>query len=320
MTAPKTAGAWAVKTDKKSGKHGWRLEFKLRWQLYIMLLLPVTYVFIFGYMPLSGLLIAFQDYSTKRGIWGSKWIGFEQFEKFFSTPQFTQLLWNTFALSLYSFLAGFPFPIILALALNECPSARYKKLVQMVTYAPYFLSTVVMCGIVIQFLHIRTGIINKLIVALGGTATDFMGNANYFRSIYVWSGIWQGAGYSAVIYLAALSGIDPSLQEAAIIDGANRFQRVWHVDLPAILPTVIIQMILSLGSLLSVGYEKVFLLQNTMNLSTSEVISTFVYKRGLKDIQYSYSTAVGLFNSVVSLVLIATANFIARKVSDTSLW
>ena len=315
QTAPSAPGA-----RRRGAGTGWKREFKLRWRLYIMLLLPVAYVFTFGYVPLSGLLIAFQDYSVKRGVWGSKWVGLFHFQKFFSTPQFSQLLWNTFLLSLYSFLAGFPFPIILALSLNECPSARYKKIVQMVTYAPYFLSTVVMCGIVIQFLHVRTGIINKFISALGGSPVDFMGNAGYFRSIYVWSGIWQGAGYSAVIYLAALAGIDPALQEAAIIDGANRFQRVWHVDMPAILPTVIIQMILSLGSLLSVGYEKVYLLQNSMNLSTSEVISTFVYKRGLQDVQYSYSTAVGLFNSVVSLMLIASANYIARRVSDTSLW
>lgn len=285
-----------------------------------MLALPVVYVFLFGYAPLKDLLIAFQDYSIKRGILGSKWVGFTQFEKFFSNPQFGQLIWNTFALSVYSFLAGFPFPIILALALNECPSPRYKKIVQMVTYAPYFLSTVVICGIVMQLLHIRTGVINKAVEALGGNAVDFMGNAGYFRSIYVWSGIWQTSGYSAVIYLAALSSVDPELHEAAVIDGANRFQCVCHVDLPAILPTIVIQMILSLGGLLSVGYEKVFLLQNTMNLSTSEVISTFVYKRGLKDIQYSYSTAVGLFNSVVCLVLIVSANFIARRVSDTSLW
>lgn len=295
-------------------------ELKRRWRLYLMLALPVAYVVIFGYVPLSGLLIAFQDYSVRRGIWGSEWVGFKHFQDFFSNPQFTQLLGNTFWLSLYSFVAGFPMPIILALAFNECPSPRFKKTVQMVTYMPYFLSTVVMCGMILQFLHPRSGLINILIGMLGGQPTDFMGNANYFRNIYVWSGVWQGMGYGAVIYLAALSGVDPALQEAAIIDGANRFQRVYHVDLPAILPTIIIQMILALGSLLSVGYEKVFLLQTPLNLSHSEVISTFVYKRGLQDIQYSYSTAVGLFNSVINLALILGANWISRRVTETGLW
>lgn len=296
------------------------LELNHRWQLYVMLLLPVSYIILFGYVPLNGLLIAFKDYSVRRGVFGSEWVGLVQFRKFFGNPQFQILLGNTLRLSIYGFVAGFPAPILLALALNECPSARFRKTVQMVTYAPYFLSTVVMCTMVVQFLHIRTGLINVIISTLGGKASDFMGNANMFSSIYVWSGIWQGAGYSAVIYLAALSGVDPSLQEAAIIDGAHRFQRVWHVDLPSILPTIVIQVILSLGGLLSVGYEKVYLLQNSMNLSHSEIISTFVYKRGIQDIQYSYATAVGLFNSVVSLILISSANFVARRVSETSLW
>lgn len=295
-------------------------ELKRRGRLYIMLIVPVAYVIIFCYVPMSGVLIAFEDYSLRKGVWGSQWVGLKHFQDFFSTPVFRQLIGNTLALSVYGFVAGFPTPIILALALNECKRARFKKTVQMITYAPYFISTVVMVSIIIQFLHVRTGLVNNVMVLLGFEAYDFMGNPAAFRSIYVWSGVWQGVGYSAVIYLAALSGVDQSLQEAAIIDGANRFQRVYHVDLPGILPTIVIQMILSLGSLLSVGYEKVFLMQNSLNLSQSEIISTYVYKRGLQDIQYSYSTAVGLFNSVVNLLLLCTANAIARRVNETSLW
>lgn len=297
-----------------------KYELKRRGRLYIMLIVPVAYVIIFCYIPMSGVLIAFEDYSLRKGVWGSQWVGIKHFKDFFSTPVFKQLIGNTLALSVYGFVAGFPTPIILALALNECKRPRFKKTVQMITYAPYFISTVVMVSIIIQFLHVRTGLVNNVMVLLGFDAYDFMGNPAAFRSIYVWSGVWQGVGYSAVIYLAALSGVDQSLQEAAIIDGANRFQRVYHVDLPGILPTIVIQMILSLGSLLSVGYEKVFLMQNSLNMSQSEIISTYVYKRGLQDIQYSYSTAVGLFNSVVNLLLLCTANAIARRVNETSLW
>lgn len=296
------------------------LELRRRGRLYLMLTIPVAYIIIFCYVPMSGVLIAFEDYSLRKGVWGSPWVGLKHFQGFFSTPVFKQLMVNTIALSLYGFVAGFPAPIILALAFNECRRPRFKKAVQMVTYAPYFISTVVMVSIIIQFLHVRTGMVNNVIKLFGGTPYDFMGNPAAFRSIYVWSNIWQSVGYSAVIYLAALAGIDPSLKEAAIIDGANSFQRVYHVDLPCILPTIVIQMILSIGGLLSVGYEKVYLMQNSLNMSQSEIISTYVYKRGLQDIQYSYSTAVGLFNSVVNLILLCTANAIARRVNETSLW
>ena len=312
--------AAASKKKKRGLLESVALELRRRGRLYLMLVIPVAYIILFCYVPMSGVLIAFEDYSLRKGVWGSPWVGLKHFREFFTTPVFKQLMLNTLSLSIYGFVAGFPAPIILALALNECKRPRFKKTVQMVTYAPYFISTVVMVSIIIQFLHVRTGMVNNFIKLLGFEPYDFMGNPDAFRSIYVWSGVWQGVGYSAVIYLAALAGIDLSLQEAAIIDGANRFQRVYHVDLPSILPTIVIQMILSLGSLLSVGYEKVYLMQNSLNMSQSEIISTYVYKRGLQDIQYSYSTAVGLFNSVVKLILICSANAIARRVNDTSLW
>ena len=314
MNARSTAAAQGTKKNTL----GRRLHND--WQIYAIMLLPLLWLLVFSYVPMYGVLIGFTKYNIVNGLAGSKWIGLDNFRRFFTTPSATATIYNTITLSVYSLLAGVPCPILLAVLLNECRNVGYKKTVQMITYAPYFISTVVLVAMMMQMFDQRSGIINRIINSMGFKSINFMASKPLFKHMYVWSGIWQGAGYSAVIYLAALAGIDPALQEAAIIDGANRFQRVWHVDMPAILPTVIIQMILSLGSLLSVGYEKVYLLQNSMNLSTSEVISTFVYKRGLQDVQYSYSTAVGLFNSVVSLMLIASANYIARRVSDTSLW
>ena len=223
-------------------------------------------------------------------------------------------------LSLYNLVITFPMPIILALAVNELKSKAYKKVVQMVTYMPYFISTVVLVGTMKNIFSPRTGLINNIIALFGGAQTDFMGNPDLFRTMYVWSGVWQGMGYSAVIYIAALANVDSSQVEASLMDGAGRFARVWHVDLPAIMPTIVIQLILAVGSVMSLGYEKVFLMQNPVNTEVSEVISTFVYKRGIAGFQYSYSAAVGLFNSVVNLVLIALANVFAKKVGETSLW
>lgn len=299
-----------------------RIEKELRQhgRLYIMLLLPLAYLIIFSYMPMADLVIAFQDYSVRRGVFGSKWVGFKHFEKIFSTPIFWQLLRNTLLLSIYSFIAGFPMPVLLALALNEARSKVFMKTIQSITYAPYFLSTVVVVSIMTQFFHTRIGLVNNIIQLLGGTPRNFMGEAESFRHLYVWSGVWKSTGYSAVLYMASLASVDPSLHEAAILDGANRVQRVWHVDMPTILPTIVISMILSLGGLMNLGYEKAYLMQNDLNSSVSEILSTYVYKRGLQDIQYSYSTALGLFNSVCNLILICSANFIARRVGETSLW
>ena len=305
---------------KKSMGKRISVEVKRHWQLYLMLVLPVTYLIIFAYLPMGGAVIAFKDYSIRGGIWGSEWVGLKHFKNFFTTPDFKVLMRNTLALSLYSLVISFPMPILLALAINEMRGRHYKKVVQMVTYLPYFISTVVLVGIMQNIFSIRTGLVNNIITALGGTAVDFMGKPELFRSLYVWSGVWQGMGYSAVIYIAALASVDTSQVEAAIIDGAGRFARVWNVDIPAIMPTIVIQLILAVGSIMSLGFEKVYLMQNPVNMQFSEIISTFVYKRGLINFQYSYATAVGLFNSVCNLVLIVLANMFSKKVNETSLW
>lgn len=291
-----------------------------RWQLYLMLLLPVIYILLFAYVPMGGASIAFKDFRIKKGIWDSPWVGLKHFASFLNTPNFELLLKNTLILSLYSLLAGFPMPILLALAINEVTSRGYRKNVQMITYLPYFISTVVLVGMMMNFFSLRTGFVNSIIRLPEGTPINFMGEPRLFRHMYVWSGIWQSTGYGAVIYIAALGAVDKENVEAAIIDGAGRFKRVWYIDLPTILPTIIIQLILAVGNIMSVGFEKVILMQNPVNLDVSEIISTFVYKRGLTQFQYSYAAAVGLLNSVVNLVLIVLANQFAARVGDTSLW
>ena len=305
---------------KKSMGKRISVEVKRHWQLYLMLVLPVTYLIIFAYLPMGGAVIAFKDYSIRGGIWGSEWVGLKHFKNFFTTPDFKNLMTNTLALSLYSLIISFPMPILLALAINEMRGRHYKKVVQMVTYLPYFISTVVLVGIMQNIFSVRTGLVNNIIMLFGGKAIDFMGKPGLFRSLYVWSGVWQGVGYSAVIYIAALASVDISQTEAAIIDGAGRFARVWNVDIPAIMPTIVIQLILAVGSIMSLGFEKVYLMQNPVNMQTSEIISTFVYKRGLINFQYSYATAVGLFNSVCNMVLIVLANMFSKRVNETSLW
>ena len=305
---------------KKSMGKRISVEVKRHWQLYLMLVLPVTCLIIFAYLPMGGAVIAFKDYSIRGGIWGSEWVGLKHFKNFFTTPDFKNLMTNTLALSLYSLIISFPMPILLALAINEMRGRHYKKVVQMVTYLPYFISTVVLVGIMQNIFSVRTGLVNNIIMLFGGKAVDFMGKPGLFRSLYVWSGVWQGMGYSAVIYIAALASVDISQTEAAIIDGAGRFARVWNVDIPAIMPTIVIQLILAVGSIMSLGFEKVYLMQNPVNMQTSEIISTFVYKRGLINFQYSYATAVGLFNSVCNMVLIVLANMFSKRVNETSLW
>lgn len=290
------------------------------WQYYILLLPALAYFLIFCYGPMYGAQIAFRNFNARDGITGSAWVGFAHFERFFRSPYFGSLLRNTFVISIYGLLAGFPLPILLALSLNELKGTKVKKLAQTVTYAPYFISTVVMCGMLIAFLNPNTGIINKLIAALGGEPVPFLSEAALFPSTYVWSGVWQGTGWGSVIYFAALSGVDPQLLEAATLDGATRWQKIWYVNLPALMPTIVIMLIMNCGSLLSVGYEKAFLLQNALNLETSEVISTYVYKTGLVSAQYSFSTAIGLFNSVVNLILLVTVNAVSRRIGENSLW
>ena len=297
-----------------------RKSVKLHWPMYLMLVVPVSYIIIFAYLPMGGIVMAFQNFRPTRGFMGSQWVGLKHFLKFWSMPVFPQLLKNTLTISLYSLIAGFPIPILLALTLNSIHNMALKKTVQMVTYAPYFISLVVMVGMLMQFLSMQIGPVNLIIKLMGGDAVNFMGEPGMFRSIYVWSGVWQGSGYGSIIYLAAISGVDVQQHEAAIIDGANKVQRVIHVDIPAILPTIVISLIMSCGSIMSVGHEKIFLMQNSLNNSVSEVISTYVYKVGLKDAQYSFAAAVGLFNSAVNFALLIIVNGIARKLNETSLW
>lgn len=290
------------------------------WRLYVLLIPAVAYFFLFSYRPMYGVQIAFRDYMPAFGITGSPWMGLKHFRFFISSVQFPILLKNTFLLSFYSILWGFPMPILLALLLNECKTMWFKKLVQNVTYAPHFISTVVICGMVIQFLSPSSGIINAMITALGGEAVDFMGKERYFRTIYIASGIWQGTGWGSIIYLAALSGIDPALHEAAQIDGASRMRRIWHINLPGIRPTIVMLLILNCGSILSVGFEKAYLLQNSLNISESEIISTYVYKTGLLGARFSYTAAIDLFNSIINVILLLIANTVARRVGETSLF
>lgn len=294
-----------------------------RWQIYLLLLIPVAYIIIFSYVPMGGLVLAFKDYDFTKGIWGSEWVGFANFVEFFQSYKFKLVLKNTLTISIYSLLAGFPLPIIFALAINAFPGKKFKKIVQTTTYIPYFISTVVMVGIVMQLLNYRTGIYGTMFsLFTGKNAPDLFANANAFKHIYVFSGIWQSTGYNAIIYIAALANVDQSLHEAAKIDGASRFQRVLYVDLPCILPTAMIMLILAAGGIMNVGFEKVLLLQNDLNLKASEVISTYVYKiglaRGIGD--FSLSTAIGMFNSVINFILLVVVNGISKKVSGSSIF
>ncbi len=291
---------------------------KRRWGLCLLLLIPIVYVFIFNYTPMYGVLIAFMRFNPKLGILGSPWVGLYQFERFLGSVKFGQIMVNTLSVSLYSLLAGFPIPILLALGLTHLKSSKYRKTVQMMTYAPYFLSTVIMVALLSQLLNMRSGLLNRFIMMLGMDPVNFMGSAASFRHVYVWSGVWQEMGYGAIIYISALSSVDPQLHEAASIDGASMWKRILHIDLPGITPTIVIMLILRMGSLLSVGFEKVYLMQNPTNLAVSELIETYVYKVGLTAARpdFSYATAVGLFQNVISFILVMTANFVAKKVSD----
>jgi ABC-type polysaccharide transport system permease subunit len=295
-------------------------KYRQTWQLYVISLAPVLLILVFNYIPMVGNLIAFQDYSIRGGLFGSEFVGFKFFKQFIDLPIFRAILWNTFALSLMGIAVGFPMPIILALAFNEIGSARAKKIMQTITYAPYFISTVVMVSILMQVFSYRFGLVNQIVLALGGDKIDFMAKPGYFRPLYVFSTVWQTAGYSAVLYIAALSAIDPTLYEAAIIDGASKLKRVIHIDIPGILPTIIITLIMSSGSILSIGFEKVYLMQNPANYSVSEIISTYVYKIGIREAQLSLSTAIGLFNAAVNFILLMIVNQLAKKASDISLF
>ena len=290
------------------------------WQFWVIIAIPIIYAIIFAYIPMAGIVLAFQDFSIRKGIFGSEWVGLRYFKQFLTSTSSVLVIKNTLILGIYSFLASFPVPILLAIGINEMRAKRYKKAVQMVTYAPYFISIVVLVGMMMQMMDLRSGIINVFIQKLGFSPINFFGDPKIFRHLYVWSGIWQSAGYASIIYLAALSGVSKELQEAAIVDGANRVKRILHVDIPAILPTIIIMLIFNCASIVSIGLDKVFLMQNSLNASVSEVISTFVYKVGVVNSNVGFSTAAGLFQSVVSFVLLVIVNRVCKKITENSLW
>ena len=272
---------------------------------------------------MGGVVIAFKDFKMKYGIFGSEWVGLKHFIRFFSTYQCTKVIKNTLIISLYSLVAGFPIPIIFALMMNCVQRERVKKVVQSITCLPHFISTVVMVGIIFQLFNPRTGLYGIIAEALTGVyPTDINASPNGFRHLYIWSGVWKGFGWGSIIYTAALAGVDPTYHEAAQIDGATRLQRIWHIDLPAIAPTIITMLILRVGDIMSVGFEKVYLMQNGMNLAASEIISTYEYAVGLggSSTNFSYAAAIGLFNSIINLIMIVIVNNVAKKVSDTSLW
>ena len=309
-----------MKREKAGLKSRILNDMKRNWFLYLMFLPVLIYFIIFAYIPMGGTIMAFKDYKVRMGIWGSPWVGLKYFERFFNSYNFELLLKNTITISVYSLLVSFPIPIIFALLLNYLRQKHLKKVIQMVSYAPYFISTIVICGMIAIFLDKNSGIINQIITFFGGEAVPFLSRPEYFKSIYVWSGVWQGMGYSSIIYLSALSSIDPALHEAAIMDGASKVKRIIHIDLPGLKSIIVIQLILALGSLMNVGFEKIYLLQNDLNISASDVINTYVYRVGLVQNNYSFSTAVGLFNSVINMFLVILANTFVKKLTNESLW
>lgn len=297
-------------------------DIQVNWELYLLVLLPVLWIVIFMYVPMYGNIIAFKRFNPAMGIMGSPWVGLKNFTRFFNSYKFLQIFWNTLIINIYEVIAAFPIPIMLALLIHYCPSPKYKRITQMVTYAPHFISVVVMVGIIFKLLGPRIGLFNSALRAMGLKEVDFLGAASSFRHVFVWTGVWQGMGWGTIIYLAALAGVDPQLHESATVDGANIWRRMWHIDLPGIAPTVIILLILRIGRMLYVGFEKVFLMQNNLNIATSEVIQTYVYKVGLasSNPNFSYAAAIGLFNNVISFVLLILVNRLARKLTETSLW
>lgn len=308
-----------LNTGHTPPKKTW-LHARQCWELYLFLIPAVVLIFIFSYVPMYGILIAFKDYKASLGVWGSKWVGLKHFTRMLSLPKMKTVVTNTFYISALSIVMGFPFPVFLALVLNQIRSNGYKRVIQTITYMPHFISTVVIVGMLSVFLSTKNGIYKYFCDLLAAKPINLMGSKAHFRWLYIFSGIWQHTGWNAIIYLAALSGIDTQLYEAAAIDGANRWQRMIHIDIPSIVPTMIILLILDSGSVLSVGFEKIFLMQNASNLTVSEVISTYTYKMGLQSMQFSFSTAVNLLNTLVNFVMLMIVNFIARKTSDYSLW
>lgn len=315
---------WHARAEKRF-RATWD-TFKKCWQLHLFMLLPVVFILIFAYYPMFGAQIAFKDFSAAKGIWGSPWVGLKHFKTFFNSYQFVRVITNTLRISLYSLIVGFPLPIVFALLLNAVRNLKFKKFVQTVTYIPHFISVVVIVGILTQVLNPATGAYGGIfrLIYGGGYPPNILASPVAFTHLYVWSGVWQQLGWSSIIYIAALSGIDPNLYEAADIDGATRWKNLIYIDVPSIMPTIAILLILRMGNIMDVGFEKVFLMQNNLNLMQSEVISTYVYKVGMASGggNYSYASAIGLFNSVINCVLLVLVNKLSRKLSDdnVSLW
>ena len=288
--------------------------------LYVLLFPSIILLIMFAYIPMLGLVIAFKDYSPANGILNSPWVGFKYFTQFFNSVQFGTTMMNTLKISIYSILVGFPLPILLALLCNQIRTGKFKKVFQVTTYLPHFISTMVMCGMIILFLSPNSGLLANIFKSLGWTMPNLLAKPDSFAGVYVWSDVWQHIGWDSIIYLAALSAIDPTYYEAATMDGASRIQKILNIDLPLLLPTAMILLILRAGSLLSIGFEKVLLLQNPLNLAGSEVISTYVYKVGMQNFQYSYSTAIGLFNTVVNLIILLSVNWFSKRYTKTGLF
>ncbi|MDR2184249.1 MAG: ABC transporter permease subunit [Treponema sp.] len=299
----------------------WRRRWNCR-DLYLLLLIPVVYVVIFNYVPIYGILMAFKRFSPRQGVWWSPWVGLYNFERLIKSPNFLIILRNTLILSVYSLIAGFPFPLILAICVNHSIHRHFRKITQTITFAPHFLSSVLVVGLITQILGSRTGAVNIFLTSLGFDEINFLGSTALFPHIYVWSGIWQSTGYGAIVYISALAAVDPVYHEAAIIDGANLWQRVWHIDLITIRPIVIIMLILSMGGILGGNFEKTYLLQNPLNIGTSEIINTYVYKVGLTSERpdYSFGTAIGLLQNVVGVILTMTVNKIANALSGEGMF
>lgn len=295
-------------------------SIRRNWSLYLLITPVLIYFAIFIFWPMYGVIIAFKDFRPNLGIMGSEWVGLKHFEEFFTSLHFGRTLRNTLTLSIYSLVVNFPIPIALAIMMNDLRSRRFKRAVQTITYLPHFISMVVLCGMITLFFRNDTGLINILIQHMGGESINFLNTPEYFKHVYVWTGVWQNLGWNTIIYMAALSGMDVQLLEAASIDGASKFQKIRHIILPYLMPTAILLLILESGYVMNVGFEKVFLLQNDLNMEMSDVISTLVYRKGIAEYQFSFSAAVGLFNSVINCFILLMVNAISKRLGETSLW
>lgn len=306
-------------SKKQKRKNSWNYFLQHKW-LYIMLIVPVIFTIIWNYWPMYGIIIAFKDYSPALGIMGSPWVGLKHIKRFFDSYYSMQIIWNTLRISLYSLLVSIPLPIILALMFNELRKKWFKSTTQTISYIPNFISVVIIVGMINFFFSGEDGVINTLLKMVGMHPVDFLSSPKWFPHLYVWSGIWQGVGWGTLIYTAAMAGIPDDQYEAAYLEGASRFQSIIHITIPAIMPTIVISAILAAGGVMAVGFDKAYLLQNASNASTSEVLSTYTYKVGLINGEYSFSAAVGLFNNIVNFIMLYIVNKFAQKVGETSLW